>query len=257
MAVNPVFRRDRGTAAHVVEPRLPGARDLYIDLGRFYDSARLEKRAKELKELGKRCSDSYASAYSLLSAAGRLKRNSGDTPESDIVEAAEACLSLLTDAKKAEGGSRHVFLNAFSANGRVFLSDTLHSLCGKVYGINASASDASRVLQRIARSAESTGFNVIVCRSPLDPSLALHLIIPACGIAFTSEPGSARNQLIRLGGCFRGEEHIELYEALLGAAEKMLAKAKKTHDLLEEIYNPCVDFEGVYAEAETHIKALF
>jgi hypothetical protein len=229
----PCFCHDRGTAAHVVEPRLPGARDLYIDLGRFYDSARLEKRTNELKELSKRCSDSYASAYSLLSAAGRLKRESGDTPESDIVEATEACLSLLTDAKKAEGGSRHVFLNAFSANGRIFLSDTLHSLCSNVYGINASACDASRVLQRIAQGAELMGFGVIVCLSPLDPARILHLMLPGAGVAFTSDPGTAGRQLIRFGGCLRSDEHIELYEALMGAAEKTLANAKKTHDMLE------------------------
>ncbi len=43
----------------------------------------------------------------------------------------------------------------------------------------------------------------------------------------------------------------------MGASEKSLSGAKKAHDMLEEIYNPCVDFEGVYAEAEAHIKALF
>ncbi len=246
----------KGTAAHVVEPRLPGARDSYIDLGRYYDAARLEKRARELNELSARCSAAFKSAYSLLSAAGSLTERSSDTPDKEISGAAEECAALLECGKSDSPAQKRVFLNAFSCEGKIFLSGTMHSLCGEVYSINASARDAGRILRKLSEKASSAGLSAVICPSPLDPSLISHLMLPGCGVAFTSEPGAAGKQLLSIAKS-ETAEHIELYDALMGAAEKALVRAKKAHDMLEEIYNPCVDFEGVYAEAEAHIRLSF
>ena len=48
-----------------------------------------------------------------------------------------------------------------------------------------------------------------------------------------------------------------LSESALSLATKTLAEAKAIHDKIEAIYNPHVDFDGVYREAQRHIELLF
>ena len=42
----------------------------------------------------------------------------------------------------------------------------------------------------------------------------------------------------------------------LAYAAEILASAKAAHDELEAVYNPHVDFDGVYGEAQKHILQL-
>jgi len=48
----------------------------------------------------------------------------------------------------------------------------------------------------------------------------------------------------------------EKYRAQYVIAYKALAEAKRLHDELETVYNPHVDFDGVYALAKEHILRL-
>ena len=48
----------------------------------------------------------------------------------------------------------------------------------------------------------------------------------------------------------------EKYRAQYAIAYKALAEAKRLHDELEAVYNPHVDFDGVYALAKEHILRL-
>ena len=43
---------------------------------------------------------------------------------------------------------------------------------------------------------------------------------------------------------------------LRGGAVEALSRAKREHDALEALYNPCVDFDGVYALAEHEAERL-
>ena len=48
----------------------------------------------------------------------------------------------------------------------------------------------------------------------------------------------------------------KVQSALLDEAVESLAQAKLEHDALEKLYNPHVDFEGVYAQADAVIEEL-
>ena len=48
----------------------------------------------------------------------------------------------------------------------------------------------------------------------------------------------------------------EKYRAQYAIAYRALAEAKRLHDELEALYNPHVDFDGVYALAKAHILRL-
>jgi len=148
-----------GTAAHVVEPILPGARDSYIDLGRFYDSARLEKRRSELMELTRRYKRSYAAAYDYLAAAGVLKRNIGScAAKENINEAVENCMALLPAAAPGAGVIRHCFIDAFCGKGHISLLDTFDGW--RIYTVSASEYDGSSVLKKLSTQLEENAYGV-------------------------------------------------------------------------------------------------
>lgn len=48
----------------------------------------------------------------------------------------------------------------------------------------------------------------------------------------------------------------KVHAVLLAEAVDALAQAKAEHDVLEGLYNPHVDFDGVYQEAQAITEAL-
>jgi len=244
-----------GTAAHVVEPILPGARDSYIDLGRFYDSARLEKRRSELMELTRRYKRSYAAAYDYMSAAGELKRSMGPVSASgNINEAVENCMALLPAAAPEAGAVRHCFIDAFCGKGQISLLDTFEGW--RIYTISASEYDGSVVLQKLSMQLEENAYGAFCAHSPLMPNLLRHFIIPCHRTLFTLERVPECTCAAALSYAKTNDNLSRRYDELMLGAWEMLACAKRDHDALEEVYNPCVDFAGIHCEAQRHINTI-
>ena len=63
-----------GTAPHVIDPRLPGARDGILNLGVCLNEKQLEKEADAIEALTGEIAACYAQAYRYLAAAGRTRR---------------------------------------------------------------------------------------------------------------------------------------------------------------------------------------
>jgi hypothetical protein len=61
------------TLPHVFEPKLPGVRDLIVDLYPTWNTEALEKHQSEICELNKKISSAYAHVYRLLNAMGTLE----------------------------------------------------------------------------------------------------------------------------------------------------------------------------------------
>lgn len=66
-----------GTAPHVVEPKLPGAVERYVNLGACYDRAGLQAVRAELTACMKGYKGCYQRAYRCLTAAARSARTCG------------------------------------------------------------------------------------------------------------------------------------------------------------------------------------
>ena len=60
------------TAPHVMEPRLPGVVESYVDLGRFYDHRALAKQREEVAAATDGYKSHYKRAYRCLTAAAQL-----------------------------------------------------------------------------------------------------------------------------------------------------------------------------------------
>ena len=65
-------RVDLETLSHVIEPKLPGAVESYVDLGRFYDREGLEPLREELSAAMDGYKGHYKRAYRCLTAAAQL-----------------------------------------------------------------------------------------------------------------------------------------------------------------------------------------
>ena len=79
--------------------------------------------------------------------------------------------------------------------------------------------------------------------------------IPECYRHIRLDACAHREALARLRCDIRRSK--KLCKECTTFATDTLAQAKALHDQLEQVYNPHVDFDGVYEEAENHIKRLF
>lgn len=133
----------------------------------------------------------------------------------------------------------------------------------------------SSFMRRIGMAAEANGHDVeyILCSG--DPDSLDGVYIRDLGVAYADgtaphvlEPrhAGADSNYVNLGAhldqaALKGklselESLQRAYRAKYAEAYAALAEAKVLHDRLEAVYHPCVDFAGIDAVAERHIKKL-
>ncbi len=265
------------TAPHVIEPHLPGVVESYVNLGRFYDHAALAPLRPEIEGATDGYKEHYKRAYRCLTAAAQLFEDNRallTTPalEAKALKRARGILSReVKKTGRAPGKAVQRFLGAISCQGVSCRFDTADILCRKVYELKDSYGLAAGMLTALAAGAMSAGYDVILCPSPLFPDRAEHLLIPELSLAFLTStsgleyPGRPYRR-VRLDAMADAELlkkykarlkfSRKVYAALLGEATDALAQAKAVHDQLESFYNPHVDFEGVYQQAEEIAQEL-
>ena len=267
-----------GTSPHTMDADFPAASEMIVNLGNFYDAAALRERLPDIMDNSRRYKAFYARAYALLSAARAVSPPSlpglyEDKALSVIERRANGAALREFGRTKGAGQvpaerSRRRFISALSCEGELLLTDTVTQLCPRVYLLDNDLGLAPRYLEHIALHADERKIPVIICPSPMEPSELEAVLIPSLSLAFVAQ-NSRRS--------FDGEvyRHVRLdaladmrdkrtvfrtaqrqYNALLDEALQNLAKAKALHDDLERIYNPHVDFEGVYALTDEHINTL-
>lgn len=262
-----------GTAPHVLEPDYPGVNSIYLNLGDFYRISELSDKKDLVKAINTQYKAFYAKAYGLLSAAAKIGYGAADRLGSESVfntikrRTKGICSRELSGTGKG-GEIKRRFLSAFTYDGDIFRSDTVEYLCKRVCTIDNEFGFAPFMLQQIRDHAVSAGYSVTVSPSPLYPDIPEHLLIPELSLAFISV-SSAKSyegeyfKHVRLDALVDKKlYHIlrstlrdekKLYAALIEKARENLSSAKSMHNELEAVYNPHVDFEGLYALANKHI----
>ncbi len=255
-----------GTPPHVMEPRYPAAVDRNVDLGRFYDLTAAKAVRKEIVALTRKNKDAVNGAYRCLKAAREV--------ELEAVTDAGRCFDLQRANRRLDGiiarelrkkGNQSGktdwrFLGGITSRGTVWRFDSVEALCPKIYELADRWELAGPLLERLRTLASGRGWDTIACPSPEEPGRLEHLLIPGLGLGFvTSRPGMEFEgkpfRRIRLDALARTEERgrerllRRMSAALREEAVSALWDAKVTHDALEAIYNPYVDFDGVRALA--------
>jgi len=265
------------TAPHVLEPKLPGVVESYIDLGRFYDHAALVPLRGEIAAATRGYQSHYKRAYRCLTAAAQLSEDDRAllaSPELEAKARKRARGILSREVKKTgreSGQSKQRFLGAISCKGILQDWSAVEALCPRVYALEDTYGLSGGMLTALAAGCMAAGYDTIVCPCPLFPDRAEHLLIPELGLAFvSSSPALPYPQRpyrrVRLDA-MADQEALRRYKARLKFSRKViaailaegtdaLAQAKADHDALEALYNPHVDFDGVYAQAETVAEEL-
>ena len=246
----------------MVEPKLPGAVERYVNLGDCYDHEGLKKVRGELEQAMKGYKGCYARAYRCLRAAAEITADRTaliQTPELEekIAKRAKGILSreLKREGEQA-GRSVQRFLGAVTHKGVLTLYGTAAAQCTRIYELVDRYGLAHPLLARLLSGAVLGGYDVVACPDPMAPERLAHLLVPEAGLAFvTSRSGMEYGQKpfrrVRLDAMAEPEGKARLrfqtrMAALLreeGAAA--LKDAKASHDKLEAVYNPYVDFDGV------------
>ena len=255
-----------GTSPHVLEPRYPAAVDRYLDLGRFYDLAAAKASAAEVKAHTHTYQAAYVRAYRSLKAARQL--------ELEAVAAAASCFDIgraqrrmngilsreLRSKRGHQGRTVRRFLGSVTHKGYLWRFDSVRTLCPKVYELADSFELSVPYLSLAHTAAVERGWDTIVCLNPEAPTQIQHLLIPGLGLAFVTshdgmDYGEKPYRRIRLDAMSQPENRARLrFLARMTALLRQegidaLKEAKASHDALESVYNPYVDFDGVRALA--------
>lgn len=265
-----------GTAPHVTEAVCPGAASLYLDLGSFLDAGALEPHLPEILALNRQISAAYAAAYARLAAsAALLRRNRAGLwgPEAEAaLDRKLAGLAVRELPKRPGRGTlTRRFLSANSCRGRLFLAETAAALCPRLWLLDNGLGLAHVYLEKLAALARERGYDVLLCPDPLEPELPEAVLLPDAGIGFLAADRKALPEglpvwrhlrLDTLAAPLAPDARTKLRQmrresaALYAAAVDSLAEAKSLHDALEAVYHPHVDFAGVSALAEDHVRWL-
>ena len=263
-----------GTAPHVVDPQIPGARDSIINLGRFLDEAALRPRLAQIKTVMAAHAACTRRAGACLRAALPLSRDNAALIASAIDPSRMEPLlralieSALTDCPPAAAAApspRPVITDAVTPKGEItLLSEGVYArvirLCGP------AGMDFTPALRAVSAAAQAKGGRVFEHLHPRIPGALLHLSLPDCGLLITTGESLASEQLFDLGTCvphgalLRHECALEQGRAaenlLIKQAVSALVSAKALHDELESFYVPNMDFAHWQKELDKTLASL-
>jgi hypothetical protein len=267
------------TPPHVIEPAYPGGFETVVNLCEFFDEGKLESRLARTVELQTANNDCHRKCRGLLKCADILSRDSAlyveqFTDFGKIDTLARRLCQREIPQKAGAAEERLRFLSAVTNQGIVCYSDTVHTLCDRVYLIRDEYGVASSaLLQEIRRYLAGQGYAYYACFCPLSPGEKLeHLLIPELSLGFVTEdrfhvfPGLKPYRAINFTR-FTGLEALRAKRQFLNfnrkaaaelihAAVEHLKAAKKIHDDLERQYTDAVDFPGVNAKSAEVIAKL-
>ena len=266
-----------GTAPHVIEPVYPAVMEEYLNLGEFYDAAALKEQKAEVMAQTNLYKSLYQRAYHCITAAGDVMQDvSTHLIDDTVIEAVKRRTRGIISreiGKKKQGVAKtsRRFLSALTHQGHVTRFDTVASLADRVYHLDNTLGLAHYMLADLREAAEQAGLDLILCPDPMNPDQLAHLLLPSLSLAFLS----SNNQIQYEGAHFRhirldamvNADRLKLQKPrlrfakkvsalLLDEAIRILAEAKITHDELERVYNPHVDWDGIYDLAEDHLQRL-
>lgn len=263
-----------GTHSHVLEPAYTAANERYLDLTRFYNIEAAKAARAEIVAHSDAYRAAYAEAYHILRAVDALSSERRAAVRDADLSGIERRLARiarreLRGGKETRGRMDEAFLGGMTHQGELCRFETVDALCPRVYEIVDSYGLAAAALRRLRDAAAEAGFDTLACRNPDRPREVQHLLIPERGVAFVSSsarlpyPGKAYRRLradaaVSLPRAEKARLRLtgRIESALRDEAVAALRRAKAEHDALEAVYNPCVDFDGVYALAAEEAERI-
>ncbi|MBQ9097696.1 MAG: ATPase [Clostridia bacterium] len=256
-----------GTSPHTLDPKNPGCVEKIINMGDFWDEARLRENKEKIIEINKQIKECFASAYNYLAAAGCIYKNI-HSPEDGRIAKTIFDEVAGRESVCGKGKMRKLFASAIGPAGTVSFADTL--LLKKCYVLKTDfAKGTSMVMKKIAQIFLDNGYDTELFYDPLAPDeLIEHICVPEMGASVLTSIGCSNvvnenayvidvDEIMNISTCGKDYIHNKLMtETLIKEAAGIIAKAKQKHDELESCYIPCMDFESANKCAKRIIEDI-
>ena len=248
-----------GTAPHIVDPKIPGARDGILNLGMCLDEEAMRPRLAQIRE----CMADHALCSQRARACMRAARALAEDNAALIAAAIDGKKQermlraliktvLCTDAPPDDKpGVRPVITDAITPKGELCLIAE-NAQPRVIRLVRHWAMDLTDVIRQLSQAVQAAGYAVEEHLCPTAPGRLLHLGIPALGTLVTTSDLLTSEQIYDFAACvpqralLRHECTLEQARSSvkthLHRAVSALAQAKQLHDELETFYVPNMDF---------------
>ena len=263
------------TPPHVMEPMLPGVRDVIVNLGDFWNRERLAKDATRIRVLSGYKQACFDRSYDYLRAAGSLLavRDSLIAPCVDADRFARVVAKLtkrLGQGAPERGGAERLGLcDCIGMHGQVHLG-TYEQAAERLVVLQPFYGMELRVMQAIYEEAHCRGCRLWRAPHVLLPDKTAALYFPDTRLCMTVHPVQAAPgqevhtvDLRRLCNPdalrgVRGEARLagRLADSAIDAAAESFARAGEYHFELESLYTAAMDFAAKERFTATFCDAI-
>lgn len=245
-----------GTSPHTLDAKYPCVRERLINLGEFWDEAKIMPHREKIMLLADKKREHYENAYNTL-ACYKTARDSEEAITLSAVDrkkANELALSLAERSGGEKGEIKTLLTSAFTQSGIKTL-ETFGNI-NRVYRVKGK--NSHYIASRLALAASELGLGAYICPSPLDTARIESVYFEASGNLFTlldTPPCKSYAEEINISSArftdntrladSRNRQRLfaKLGDELLKEAQLELAEARKLHSELESLYIPAMDFK--------------
>ena len=267
-----------GTAPHTVDPAFPGACEIILNFGEFWDDCAFLADKEKIIEVTLLNKALHKTASRYMRAAGQLLADNYKTAlactdrDKALQFAARLCKKLIPSRREGVGREWIRFIEGITPLGIVSYSGTVTAEAEKTVIIDDEYGSAANIIIGFVREyALKNGYEIITLKNPFLPSLITdHVIIPELGVAFATENAYMHfsadvrrihaRRFVSSQKLHLSRERLKFnkkaaHELLCSAAET-LSGAKSVHDELEGYYIKAMDFDRLTAFAESFTKEI-
>ncbi len=260
------------TPPHVMEPMLPGVRDVIVNLGDFWDRERLAKHAARIRTLMGYKQACFDRSYAYLGAAGKMltARDSLIAPcvDGDKISRLAAKISRVYP-KGRDFDERIGLSDSIGMKGRVHF-DTYERAADRLVVLSAFYGVEYTLMDALYRMAKERGCAVRRAPHVLFPDKTVTLYFPDNRLCVTANnvQSAAGKDIQRIDlrrVCdpdalrgVRGEARLagRLADSAIDAACESFMRAGEYHFELESLYTGAMDFEAKERFTATFCNAI-
>ncbi|MDR1774168.1 MAG: ATP-binding protein [Clostridioides sp.] len=264
-----------GTAPHIVDPKLPGAKDEIINLGVLLNTVKMEENREEIEKVDYQISAYFKRAYKYLAAAQKVyqdieEKNSHALKLDELNSMTESFIcDIFKDIQNVGKYHKVVDLFASAVTPVGYLDHTKYVIPEgtKTFFLDGRiGTGKSDFMKKIVTIANLKGLKVEAYHFPLIPEKLETVYLPELEIAFSTSILFGDSNKIDFDK-FLDIEKLAVFEEALQTDEKILdtlikeaisslESAKSTHDVLEKYYVPNMDFAKVDEVKEDLIERI-